>query len=99
MPRFDGTGPAGMGPMTGWGMGYCGGARQGRSAGRGLGRGLGRGWGRGRGFGSYGFSRLGPATRDDELEFLKQRAEALEMELSETRKVLQEFESDQSKQG
>jgi hypothetical protein len=23
MPRFDGTGPAGMGPMTGRGMGYC----------------------------------------------------------------------------
>ena len=23
MPRFDGTGPAGMGPMTGWGMGPC----------------------------------------------------------------------------
>ena len=23
MPRFDGTGPAGMGAMTGWGMGPC----------------------------------------------------------------------------
>ena len=23
MPRFDGTGPAGTGPMTGWGMGPC----------------------------------------------------------------------------
>lgn len=23
MPRFDGTGPRGMGPMTGRGMGYC----------------------------------------------------------------------------
>jgi len=23
MPAFDGTGPAGMGPMTGWGRGYC----------------------------------------------------------------------------
>ncbi len=23
MPRFDGTGPAGMGSMTGRGMGYC----------------------------------------------------------------------------
>lgn len=23
MPGFDGTGPAGMGPMTGWGQGYC----------------------------------------------------------------------------
>jgi len=25
MPRFDGTGPRGMGPMTGRGMGPCGG--------------------------------------------------------------------------
>ena len=23
MPRGDGTGPTGMGPMTGWGAGYC----------------------------------------------------------------------------
>ena len=25
MPRYDGTGPAGRGPGTGWGMGPCGG--------------------------------------------------------------------------
>ena len=24
MPRFDGTGPSGSGPRTGWGMGCCG---------------------------------------------------------------------------
>jgi hypothetical protein len=23
MPRFDGSGPAGRGPMTGWGRGNC----------------------------------------------------------------------------
>jgi len=23
MPQFDGTGPCGEGPMTGWGRGYC----------------------------------------------------------------------------
>jgi len=23
MPGFDGTGPMGLGPMTGWGRGYC----------------------------------------------------------------------------
>jgi len=23
LPRFDGTGPRGEGPMTGWGNGYC----------------------------------------------------------------------------
>jgi len=35
MPRFDGTGPAGFGPGTGWGRGPCGAAM---SQGRGLGR-------------------------------------------------------------
>lgn len=46
MPGFDGTGPAGMGPMTGWGRGYC--AVPGAAPafrGRGLGRGGGRGFG------------------------------------------------------
>lgn len=41
MPNFDGTGPQGMGPQTGWGMGPCG---QGQARGRGLNRG--RGFGR-----------------------------------------------------
>ncbi len=43
MPRLDGTGPWGRGPMTGWGRGFCG-----MGSGRGFGRGLGRlfGWGR-----------------------------------------------------
>lgn len=35
MPAFDGTGPMGMGPMTGWGRGRCAGA--GGAARRGLG--------------------------------------------------------------
>ncbi|MEM2916545.1 MAG: DUF5320 domain-containing protein [Candidatus Woesearchaeota archaeon] len=43
MPGFDGTGPMGLGPMTGRGMGLCG---------RGFRLGFGRGFGRfGRGFG------------------------------------------------
>jgi len=41
MPAFDGTGPRGMGPMTGRGMGWCGGWRAGLGRG-GFGRGLGR---------------------------------------------------------
>ena len=49
MPGFDRTGPAGMGPMTGWGRGSCG--SRGYSGGGqrfwGYGRGYGRGWGRG----------------------------------------------------
>ena len=51
MPGGDGTGPMGMGPMTGRGRGLCRGFF--RGFGRGLGRrqglGLRRGWGHGRG--------------------------------------------------
>lgn len=63
MPRGDGTGPEGLGPMTGRGLGYCagydspgftkgGGRGLARGRGRGIGRGLARGFrgGRGRGF-------------------------------------------------
>ncbi|OQB51202.1 MAG: hypothetical protein BWX97_02208 [Firmicutes bacterium ADurb.Bin146] len=57
MPRFDGTGPMGMGPITGRGLGCCTGARRPLGAGYGGGfYGRGRcGLGYGRGF--YGYSR------------------------------------------
>ena len=56
MPRGDGTGPAGMGPMTGRAAGYCSGYSVpgyanpygGRFAG--VGRAFGGGFGRGRGY-------------------------------------------------
>ncbi len=59
MPAGDGTGPQGMGPMTGRAAGYCAGytapgfANPVPGFGRGMGRGFGRGvgFGRGRGFG------------------------------------------------
>jgi len=62
MPGGDRTGPAGLGPRTGRGLGYCagyntpgytrgagwgGGWGRGRGWGRGFGRGFGRGWGYG----------------------------------------------------
>ncbi len=60
MPAGDGTGPRGMGPLTGRGAGYCAGydapayagPMPGRGFGMGRGRGLARGggWGRGRGW-------------------------------------------------
>lgn len=70
MPRGDRTGPAGLGPMTGRGLGYCSGSAQPGFAsgwgGRGMGRG--RGWGRGMGFGwrygaapGFGFQRSFPS--------------------------------------
>ncbi|MDP8234731.1 MAG: DUF5320 domain-containing protein [Candidatus Saelkia tenebricola] len=61
MPGGDGTGPAGMGSMTGRAAGYCAGYAmpgymnpipgRGSGFGRGMGRGRGRGVGMGRGFG------------------------------------------------
>ena len=57
MPFGDGTGPRGLGPMTGRGAGYCAGfgmpgfTNPVPGGGYGLGRGWGRGLGRGRGLG------------------------------------------------
>jgi hypothetical protein len=74
MPAGDGTGPMGMGPMTGRGAGYCGGygmpgyANPGPGRGLGVGWGWGGGWGRGRGWrhwyhatGLPGWARFGYA--------------------------------------
>lgn len=70
MPGGDGTGPMGMGPMTGRRAGYCAGyAAPGYTnpvRGRGRGFGFGRGWGRGGGFGRrlgwrHGWSGYEPA--------------------------------------
>ncbi len=69
MPRGDGTGPGGMGPMTGRAAGYCAGYSTPGFAsswgGRGMGYGFGRGagWGRrgmGRGWGGYGTAYAPP---------------------------------------
>jgi len=62
MPGGDRTGPLGYGPMTGRGMGLCGGnpspGYMFGGPGLGLGRGFGRGFGLGRGFGrGMGFGR------------------------------------------
>lgn len=48
MPRGDGTGPEGMGPMTGRGAGYCTGTDTPGFGAPGFGRGFGLGGGRGR---------------------------------------------------
>ncbi len=64
MPRFDGTGPAGQGPMTGRGLGPCGGG-QAFGRGRGAGRGMGRGLGYGRGYGFY------QPTKEDTQAYIK----------------------------
>ena len=50
MPAGDGTGPLGLGPRTGRGMGYCAGFGVPGYANPGPRLGLGFGWGRGRGW-------------------------------------------------
>ena len=79
MPRYNGTGPLGAGPSTGWGMGPCG-------AGMGLRRG--KGW-RGCGFGRFwGQPQI---TKKEETEMLTEEADALEDELKGVKERLTEL--------
>lgn len=50
MPGYNQTGPAGMGPKTGWGRGMCNSARSGYRPGAAGNTGFSRGMGLGRGF-------------------------------------------------
>ncbi|MDY6909033.1 MAG: DUF5320 domain-containing protein [Thermodesulfobacteriota bacterium] len=54
MPALDGTGPWGMGPMTGRGLGWCGTGANPGFYGRGRGFAGGAGWGFRRGFRRFG---------------------------------------------
>ena len=76
MPRFDGTGPMGQGPMTGGGRGTCRGGMNSGFGGR-----CGRGLGMGRG---AGFCRRTGTDRQSLLE----RKQTLEEELSEVEQML-----------
>ncbi|MBU0627894.1 MAG: DUF5320 domain-containing protein [Nanoarchaeota archaeon] len=92
MPRGDGTGPMGLGPMTGRAAGRCAGfntpgfANTGFGFGGGFGRGRGfgraRGFGRGYGFRSFGFAPLQAAAQPqaNEQEFLQQELNSIEQE-------------------
>ena len=69
MPRLDGTGPNGEGPLTGGGFGYCNNADDGRAVRRNTGLGLRRGYklgrGNGRGFRRFdGVARRGSNTEE-----------------------------------
>jgi len=60
MPGFNGTGPRGIGPMTGRGMGYC---------------------------------VIPLSTQDQELDFLKNRAQALREELEQIKTRIRGLEA------
>lgn len=103
MPRGDGTGPAGAGPMTGRGAGYCAGFNRPGYA-NGAGGFAGYGFGRGRGFrrmyyatGMPGWMRYGSfgnGTPDfaSEKETLRFRENVLKNELEQISKRLEDLE-------
>ena len=80
MPGFDGTGPMGMGAMTGGGRGFCnprGGSMRQYTFPRRRGYAFPR-------YGDYGFRPFVPrVSREQELEFLKSEAQTLRDELKE----------------
>ncbi len=101
MPGFDGTGPRGMGPMTGGGRGFCavplpaaGPAYMGRVAYPPYGV----PWGMpyyGAGPPAPGAVPFAPQmTRDQELDFLKTQAQAMRGHLEQIKARIQELGSD-----
>ena len=78
MPRLNGTGPQGIGPMSGRGLGPCGG-----------GRGYGRGMGCGRGYG-MGWSYRQP-TANEEKDMIKEDIVDLKEELKAAEERLSEL--------
>ncbi|NLY71368.1 MAG: DUF5320 domain-containing protein [Clostridiales bacterium] len=100
MPRGDGTGPFGLGPMTGRGAGYCAGYGVPGYANpigfrRGFGRGFGRGLGRNPYWGGYytPYDDI-PYEPVDEKKLLKRQAEILEDQLELIKKRLSSIEEE-----
>ena len=100
MPRGDGTGPNGQGPMTGRAMGFCAGFNIPGF----MNPGFGRGFGRGRGFAWRArfmpiqsqlmpIQQIQPAviTEKQEKQYLEQELEALKEEIKEIEKRLKEL--------
>ncbi len=100
MPRGDRTGPAGFGPRSGRGMGFCNGYQAPGFMNAG---GYGRGGGRGQGFrGRFaaggprwpGYPGYGPYEPADQKTFLKDQAAALENQLKHVRERLSELDQE-----
>ncbi|MBJ2355387.1 DUF5320 domain-containing protein [Sphaerochaeta sp. S2] len=80
MPRRNGTGPMGNGPMTGRGMGYC---RGGAGVGYGYGMGRGAGFGRGLGWGMYA-TPVAPISLAERKRILEDELKQLEAQMKES---------------
>ncbi|MBM3228369.1 hypothetical protein FJZ20_00555 [Candidatus Pacearchaeota archaeon] len=79
MPRFDGTGPQGLGPLTGRGLGPCN---------KGMRRGAGRGFGKSFG---YGYAESVVITPENEKKLLEAELKEIELEKQEIEKRLKEI--------
>lgn len=86
MPRMNGAGPMGMGPMTGWGRGYC------RAGGYPRGR-MGYGYGYRRGLGYPGLREYYPS-KEEEKTFLKNKRSYLKARLEELDEMLKNFKDE-----
>ena len=85
MPRGDGTGPNGQGPMTGRRMGFCAGFNMPGF----MNFGFGRGFGRGRGF---AWRARAMPIQQPVIITEKQEKQYLEQELKELREEIKEIE-------
>lgn len=106
MPGGDRTGPAGFGPRTGRGMGYCSGFEAPGYARSSYGRpfGAGRGGGRGRGGRGFCFRYWWPApsaaygprapAAEAEMAELEEMAESLEAQLKSIKARLEELKAE-----
>lgn len=107
MPRGNGTGPVGMGPMTGRGAGFCAGFGMPGYANRGGGGFFGRGMGfRFFAGGGPGWMRAGyppyysvGLSAEEEHEALSRQTSAMEAGLSDLKKRLAELETKKSGNG
>lgn len=104
MPRGDGTGPMGMGSMTGRGAGFCAGfaspgyAKQtGYATGFGCGRGFRRMYNATGlpGYARYSANAMASASADDEKELLNRQANFLENQLKQVKKRISNFDDAQ----
>jgi len=108
MPFGDRTGPRGLGPRTGRGLGHCSGYPYpgyrnpyGFGWGRGFGRGFGRGWGRDWGWPdwrdypyspAYPYYSPEPPTPEEEKEMLNEDLKALREEMKAIEERIKELE-------
>ena len=114
MPRGDGTGPGGMGPMTGRAAGYCAGyGMPGYMNPYGGRMGGGFGWGRGRGRGyAQGYAQpapfsgvpynpfpyAAPYSKEQEKEALQNQLKVMEEQVAGMQERIEEIETEASKE-